>query len=300
MRLRLQDVTSSRAMTRFGLWMARRMSRRTGYGAAQWAAHLIARRKPEIYGTVQANLRQIVGPEVGADALAQMTWRVFYHAGQTYYDFFHTVGAPREVVLDSVDVPTTLIEHIQGATAAGQGVLLLGTHMSNFDLVGLALGAHGLPIQVLSLTNPGEGFQVLNRLRATWGFEITPITPESLRAAIRRLRGGGIVLTGVDRPIPQDRELVEFLGRPAYLPVGPARLALMSNARVFVGSCRYDDAAGYALEYTGPIEMISSGDRREDILANTRRIAAVVERYVSAHPDQWMMFHPFWPDLPSD
>jgi lauroyl/myristoyl acyltransferase len=74
-------------------------------------------------------------------------------------------------------------------------------------------------------------------------------------------------------------------------------LALMTGATVFVGACHYETEAGYVLDYTGPVEMVSTGDRRRDTLTNTRRIAAIVEGYVRARPDQWMMFHPFWPEL---
>ena len=63
-----------------------------------------------------------------------------------------------------------------------------------------------------------------------------------------------------------------------------------------VGSCRYDPDEGYVLEITGPIEMVRTGDRRQDILANTRRLAVIMEGYVRAHPEQWMMFHPLWPE----
>ncbi len=300
MRVRLQDITSSQVVTRLGLFIARHMSRRAGYGLARLVANQIARRKPEIYRTVEANLRHILGPDVDTATVERMTWQVFYHAGQTYYDFFHAIGAPREEVRAAVAIPPELIRQVKAIIETGRGILLLGTHMSNFDLTGLALGAYDLPIQMLSLANPVSGFRVLNRLRALTGFEVTPITPESLRGAIRRLRTGGIVLTGVDRPIPQDREWVEFLGRPAYLPVGPTRLALLTDAVVFVGSCHYDAEKGYALEYTGPVEMVRSGDRQADIMTNTRRIAAIVETYVRAHPDQWMMFHPFWPDYEAD
>ena len=300
MRIRLQDIISHQITTRIGLFIARHMSRRTGYGLARWIANQIARRKPEVYRTVEANLRHIMGADTDTATLERMTWQVFYHAGQTYYDFFHAIGAPREEIRAAVAIPPELIEKLQAVMETGRGALLLGTHMSNFDLTGLALGAYDLPIQMLSLANPVSGFQVLNRLRTLTGFEVTPITSESLRQAIRRLRDGGIVLTGVDRPIPQDREWVEFMGRPAYLPVGPIRLALLTDAVVFVGSCHYDAEKGYALEYTGPVEMIRNGDRRADIMANTRRIAAIVETYVRAHPDQWMMFHPFWPDREED
>ena len=294
--MRLQDFTSSKLVTGLGLFLAQHSPRRVGYGLVQIVANIIVRQKPELYWTVRANLRQIVGLEVDDGTLHEMARQVFYHAGQTYYDFFHAIGQPPEAIIEAVRISGDLVERIKSEMARGQGVLILGTHMSNFDMVFLALGAYRLSIQVLSLADPQAGFHILNRLRTRGGLDITPITPESLRAAIRRLKGGGIVLTGVDRPIPQDRELVEFFGRLAYLPVGPARLALMTGAMVVVGSCRYDPDEGYILDATWPVEMVRTGDRRQDVLTNTRRLAAIVEGHVRAHPEQWMMFHPFWPE----
>jgi lauroyl/myristoyl acyltransferase len=297
--MRLQDFTSSKPMTRLGIFIGQHISRRAGYGLARIAAGVIARRKPEIYWTVRANLRQILGPEADDVTLHRMTYQVFFHAGQTYYDFFHAIGQPKEVLAEAVRIPDDIVALVRAETARGQGVLVLATHMSNFDLLGLSVGAQGLPIQMLSLANPRAGFHLLNYLRAKAGFEVTPITLQSLRAAIRRLKGGGIVLTGVDRPIPEDRELIEFFGRPAYLPVGPVRLALMTGALVIVASCYYEPDQGYALEVTEPLEMIRTGHRRQDILTNVRRLTDILEEHVRARPEQWMMFHPFWPELPA-
>jgi lauroyl/myristoyl acyltransferase len=294
--MRLQDFISSKPMTRLGIVIGRHMPRRVGYGLARITAGIIARQKPEVYWTVRANLRQILGPEADDVTLHCMTRQVFFHAGQTYYDFFHAIGWPKEVIAEAVRIPDEIVAFIRSETARGQGVLVLGTHMSNFDLVGLSVGARDLPMQMLSLANPRAGFHLLNHLRATAGFEVTPITPQSLRAAIRRLKRGGIVLTGVDRPIPVDRELVEFFGRPAYLPVGPVRLALMTGALVIMASCYYEPDNGYALEVTEPLEMILTGDRRRDIMTNVRWLASILEEHVRARPEQWMMFHAVWPE----
>jgi lauroyl/myristoyl acyltransferase len=285
-------------VTRIGIFIGQHTPRWLGYGLARVISDIIARQKPQIYWTVRANLRQILGPEADDVTLHEMTRHVFFHAGQTYYDFFHAIDQPPDVLAEAVRIPEALIAQIKSETARGQGVLLLGTHMSNFDLAGLSLGARGLPIQMLSLANPEAGFHILNYLRAGGGYEVTPITPESLRAAIRRLKNSGIVVTGMDRPIPEDRELIEFFGRLAYLPVGPVRLALMTGATVIMDSCYYEPDEGYVLEVTGPIEMIRTGDRRQDILTNTRRLAVILEGCVRAHPEQWMMFHPLWPEQP--
>jgi lauroyl/myristoyl acyltransferase len=297
--MRFQDFVSSKPATQLGIVIGRHTPRRVGYGLARIAADIIARRKPEVYWTVHANLRQILGPEAEDVTLQRMTRQVFFHAGQTYYDFFHAVSQPKEVLAEAVRIPEEIVAFVRSETARGQGVLVLAAHMSNFDLLGLSIGAQGLPIQMLSLANPQAGFHLVNYLRAKAGFEVTPITPQSLRAAIRRLKSGGIVLTGVDRPIPEDRELVEFFGRPAYLPVGPVRLALITGALVIMGSCYYEPGKGYGLKVTEPLEMIRTGHRRRDILTNVRRVADILEDHVRARPEQWMMFHPFWPELPA-
>jgi lauroyl/myristoyl acyltransferase len=296
--MRFQDLTSSKLATRIGIFIGQHMPRWLGYGLARVISGVMARQKPQIYWTVRANLRQILGPEADDGTLHEMTRQVFFHAGQTYYDFFHAIGQPPEVLAEAVRIPEAFIAQIKSETARGWGVLLLCTHMSNFDLAGLSLGTRGLPIQMLSLANPEAGFHIMNYLRAKGGYEVTPITPESLRVAIRRLKSSGIVLTGMDRPIPEDEELIEFFGRPAYLPVGPVHLALMTGATVIISSCYYEPDEGYALEFTGPIEMIRTGDRRQDILTNIRWLAVILEGYVRAHPEQWMMFHPFWPGQP--
>ena len=83
------------------------MPRWVGYGLARIVASIIARRKPEVYWTVWANLRQIVGPEVDDGVLHEMARQVFFHAGQTY-DFFHAIGQPPEVLVGAVRVESII------------------------------------------------------------------------------------------------------------------------------------------------------------------------------------------------
>lgn len=294
--VRLQDITSSKPVTQLGLSAARHLPPRAGYGLANTIVRLIASRKPQLYFVVQRNLRQVLGPEVDQATLDELTYRLFKHAGMTYYDFFHALGLSAAELAQVMPIPGRVLDRIDDARATGRGVLLLGMHLSNFDLGLLSFGAHGLPVQALSLANPQAGTHILNELRAKAGFEITPIAPESLRQAIRRLKRGGIVITGVDRPIANDRELVPFFSREAYLPLGPARLALLTGAAVFLGACHHTPASGYVIEVLGPLEMVHSGDRQADIYNNTCRFAAFMEAQVRAYPEQWMMFHPFWPE----
>jgi len=294
--MRFQEWVEGRWAIHLGLWIGQHMSRRFGYALSRRVADGIVRFKPEVYRKVEDNLRQVVGPEVGETALQSMVHAMFEHAGQAYYDFFHAIGQPREALATAVRIPRSLITLLRAEQDAGRGVLLLGVHMSNYDLGILALGAHDLPAQLLSLEESQDGFGLLNDLRRMDGFEVTPLAPLALRAAIRRLRSGGLVMTGADRPAPRDEDdLVPFFGRPARLPLGPARLALMTGATVLLGACCWDPEEGYVLHATGPVEMVDTGDRKADTIASTRRLAEVMETYIRARPTQWLMFHRLWP-----
>jgi KDO2-lipid IV(A) lauroyltransferase len=290
-----EDFLRHPAVVNLGLALGRYLPRRAGYGIARSLAWYISLRKPPTFHTVQDNFRQILGPETDQAALDELAFKLYLQAGKCYYDFFHAAGKSPTALKQLVKIPTETIKKIKEEYARGHGVLILGMHMSNFDLAGLAVAAHGLPIQLLSLAEPPPDVVLFNELRSEAGFEITPITPDALRQAIRRLRNGGIVGTGADRPIPEDQALIPFFGREAYLPQGPARLALLTGATVFLGACHHSPDTGYVVEVLGPLEVVKTGDRQADIYNFTRRLAVFMEAQIRARPEQWMMFHPFWP-----
>ena len=115
--MRLQDITSSKPVTWLGLFLAQHSPRRVGYGLARIAAGIIARQKPSLYWTVRANLRQIVGPGADDGALHEMTRHVFYHAVQTYYDFFHAIDQPSKALIEAVRISGDLVERIRSEMA---------------------------------------------------------------------------------------------------------------------------------------------------------------------------------------
>lgn len=292
--MRLENVLNNKTITQSGIRLAQAMPPRLGYTLANWAAALIAGTRPAIYHTVQTNLRRVLGANSDPARLSATARAVFAYAARFNYEFFHAIDYTPAQLAQQIHIPFELQAVVEENTARGKGTLLLGTHMGNFNLGLLGLGACGLKIQALSLANPNQGFILLNRLRARGGMELTPITPQSLRQAIARLKQGGVVMTAFDRPIPEERHLVTFFGQPAYFAPGPARLAVMTQACVIMGSCHYDAGAGHFL-HAQPVDMVYTGDKRHDLDIAITRMAQVLERYVRQRPEQWMMFHPFWP-----
>jgi KDO2-lipid IV(A) lauroyltransferase len=294
--MRVERILNHPSVTGAGMRLAQRLPRRAGYALSEVVATVICRTRPLLYRVVQHNLRHILGPSVGEATLAATTRALFVHAGRANYEFFHAVGKSAREAGATLPLPPARIAQIRAALADGRGVLLLGAHMSNFNLGIPALAAAvDVPIQALSIANPNEGFTLLNQWRKEWGIEITPISAQSLRQAVKRLEMGGVVLTAFDHPAPRKDKLIPFFGQPSYMPLGPARLARIADVLVLLGTCYYDPVRGYVLD-TDVLDAEHSNDRQHDTVVNAARMAQILERYVGAHPEQWLMYYPFWPN----
>ncbi len=296
----LRDFFRNQKVIETALTLAQTLPRPLGYGLATIGANTIARRKPAMYWRARANMAHVLGPDIDETTLHETTRKMFINAGKYYYDHYRAVRRSSKSIRRMVAVPQAFLDTVAKAQAEGRGVLLIGTHISNFDLGAMAVAAYGMRIQALSLADPPPGFKLLNQLRIEAGFEVTPIAPDTLRQAIHRLKEGGIVATAIDWPQDDDDHLTNVFGKPARVPLGPARLAMMTGAATIMLRFFSNPKTGYGMEHTEPMDMAETGNRKEDVQANTRRMVKILEEYILKAPEQWMMFHPFWASEPDD
>ncbi len=295
----LQAFTNSRYGVSIALFLARSLPPRAGYWVGHRLADLIyAFRNSALVRAVRANQYVISGGTLRGEALEERVRQVLYHGARCQYDFYHHFGNP-EAVLDLVSLDDNALALIERSQHPDQhrGTIVVGPHLSNFDLGMQALGHSGLQALVLAIATPTSGYQWQNEMRQQSGLEVLPINAGTLLDAMRRLRRGGLVVTGVDRPVPGKKETLTFFGRPAALPVGHVRMAMDAKVPVQVVSVHMTPDGQYHLSASEPIEMESTGDRKRDIRVNAQRVLAEVEARIRAHPEQWLMYYPVWPEV---
>ncbi len=169
-------------------------------------------------------------------------------------------------------------------------------HLTNIDLIGHAAALAGMRFQVLSYPDPPASYRITNRLRSASGIDVTPMSIQALRKATTRLREHGFVLTGVDRPIDDEKYRPLFFGRRASLPVGHVRLALMTNVPVVVITGILQPGGRYRVWASDPIWMQPDDDLTTEIVTNAEKILRIIEQEILKAPEQWTMFYPVWPD----
>jgi KDO2-lipid IV(A) lauroyltransferase len=111
----------------------------------------------------------------------------------------------------------------------------------------------------------------------------------------RALKRGEVVGLAADRGIDVSTRQVNFFGAPANLPEGPVRLALRTGAALLPGfGLRLPDNS-FQATIEPPLELPNTGDHEADVAVGMEMVADVLERYISRHPEQWLMAKPVWP-----
>ncbi len=287
--------------TRAAFYLGKVLPAWGGHWVAALVARLIVALRLDIYYYTYDNQRHVLGPGATPREIKRNVYRVFFNSGKAYYELFHNVGRGRTEA-KRFQPPVRMTEegqaYIEAALRSGRGISFFAPHLSNFDMAGVALSqAVPIPIQALSYADPPPGYELFNDLRRKAGIFLTPISTRSLREAIRRLREGGAIITGVDRPLGDGDEPVEFFGETAYLPTGYIRLPLRTHSLIITLASVFEDGE-YRILVNPPWEPIRTGNREEEERVNVARVLREMEGFIRLHPDQWLMFEPVWrPDV---
>jgi len=255
---------------------------------------LSAQKKSNIVRTARANQWIISGCSLSSEELDAQTRETFRQTSRWLFDFYHNINN-YQAILDRVTLSPKLVKFLTDRLGGDEGTIMVAPHLSNFDFGGRAMVLHGFDIQVLSYPQPHGGYQWQNKLRKDIGMNVTPMSIESMRTAKTRLKNGGVVVTGMDRPLDRSNYHPRFFGYPAAVPTSYVRMALQTNAAVLVIACIGLPEENYHVECSDLIYMESDDDPVREIEKNAEKVLREAEKFIRAHPSQWAMFYPVWP-----
>lgn len=267
---------------------------RVGYAICEALGAHVGPRLPA-YPRVCRNLRVLM-PDASENERAKAARRMLGGMFKNYYDLFRFQRlSPAE--LDRTTVAAGE-QHMHRALDKGRGVVLVAPHIGNYTVIFIPMIRRfdtRLLLVVEQLHDP-RLHELMNKLRAVPNIEIVPLGPQVGRAALRTLRGNGIVLLGGDRAIAANALPVRFFGRPTLLPHGPASLALRTGAPLITGVTRRMADNRSQVQFDPPLLLESSGAFEERVRDATQKIAYIMQAYIRRDPAQWMVAEDVWPN----
>ncbi len=241
------------------------------------------------------HLETAFGRELTARERRRLAQRVFMNLGQTAIEWLLLPALSSRQIQQLV--VSEGVEHVREALARGNGAILLTAHFGNWELISIYLKGLGFEGGVLArrLRYP-EYESFLIELRGQRG--VPTFVRGSLKDVARLLRANQIIGVLPDQDVESlDGIFVDFFGRPAYTPVGPAALSLMTKAPLL--PCFLIRAGErFRLVIEPPVPVPPDVHRAQAIATLTQAWSRVVESYIRRYPDHWVWMHRRWKTRP--
>lgn len=194
------------------------------------------------------------------------------------------------------------LDCIDRAIEEGRGVVVVSGHLVTFELIPTVLVWRRYETALITpkesrLEQIPRGIPyIIQKFRKRYqqrylGYQ-TIHTGMAFRTAISLLKRGGIVGIAIDYPSPTGSMTMGFLGRPVRVPMGPAYLAVKTQAKVVLVQLERLSFAQNRFVVT-PLPIPRTGNERADMRILTVKLATMFEQFIMQHPEQWawQMWH---------
>jgi len=183
---------------------------------------------------------------------------------------------------------------VKETLAEDRGVLALGFHYSNWEIMGVA--SHLLGREIVALARPLKGHagldRFLNGLRASTGLTIIP-NKDTARAVMRLLKEKRMVaFLGDQREKRSKAVWVELFDHKVPTSKGIVAIAMKTGAPVIPIYSIREGFLRYTVVCDEPVLIERTGAELDELIRrNARRINEVLERIVGGHPEEWFLVH---------
>jgi KDO2-lipid IV(A) lauroyltransferase len=242
------------------------------------------------------HLTFVYGREKSLAEINNLARRVFIHFATAAADLIRMPVLLRQDI--NRLVTASGLEHLDRAFAEGRGVLMITCHFGNWEILGAWLAKNGYRMSVVGTTlfDPRLD-RILVETRDQAGY--TNIARgKGTREIIRTLKKGEAVGMLIDQDTKADGVFVNFFGRPAHTPTGPAVLARRLDLPIIPIFCFLQEDLTYRIECLPPLALVKSDDEAYDIRINTQKCSDAYESMIRRFPEQWVWMHKRWKTQP--
>jgi KDO2-lipid IV(A) lauroyltransferase len=243
------------------------------------------------------NLRAVFGERFSPAERRRIRLTVSRNLCKLFLELFKLPTFDRQAIRQLV--PLANPEVLHQAVERGRGAIILTGHLGNWELLGARAAAEGFDVAVVARdASDARVAALVNRSRESAGMRV--LGRNDLRGMLRQLRSNGCLGILPDQHAKAGSVRMTFLGRPAWVPRGPATLALRTGCALVVGFCIRDEHDGLSANIVGEVELDAPDDRDQAVLVIMERINRIIEEEIRERPEQWLWLHDRWKDIPAD
>ncbi|MCK9582730.1 MAG: lysophospholipid acyltransferase family protein [Endomicrobiales bacterium] len=187
-------------------------------------------------------------------------------------------------------------EHVEKAINDGKGAVLVGAHFCNWEIMGAAIAQRYPLTFVIGQQENSKVDSLLNEYRAEKGIKLIPLK-FALRGVMKTLKANELIAILADQDAHEDGVFVEFFGRPASTPKGPAMFALRQNCPMIAGHIFRARDGKFDVEFE-VVQKPQAQNQDELIGMYMANFTKILEKNTRKAPDNWFWMHKRWKTKP--
>lgn len=248
---------------------------------------------------VLSNLDIAYGDEIDHKAKKRIARKSYEHFASILFDLIR----PAKLDKNKIDKIATTEgwENLEEAIALDRGVLVLTAHYGFWELMGVAQGFKGRPLNVLArkLDNPFLE-RLLYRFRTKSGNTVL-YKQNAVKAILELLRDKQTTAVLIDQNVSiQHGIFVDFFGVPASTTPIISALAMKTGAPIVPAFSLPMPGGKWRFIYEKPLFVENNGDRKEMVRELTQRCTNIIENYIRKQPEIWLWMHRRWKTRPPE
>lgn len=235
-------------------------------------------------------------PDKSESERVDIALRTYKNFSKMVLEYIRFPVLDKETILSLVEVDG--IDAFDWIKENGKGGVLVAGHFGNWELMGAAIAQMGYEIAFLVGEQHNKAVDAkMNEYRELMGIRIIHMGV-AVRGVIKTLRRGGMVALLSDQDARREGIFVDFFGRPASTPQGPAVFALKTKAPILFGSAIRLPNGRHRVEAKILKFDHLDGVTPENIREVTQAYTSCLEDAVRRYPDHWFWMHKRWKTKP--
>ncbi len=273
------------ALVRFAL----RLSARLPLGTVRQLGRWFGRRYFAIDGRrrrITARNIALAYPKLSAEAQHTMVRGCLEETGALIAEMGHLWAKPWDEVSELV-VEVEGAETLAAALATGRGVIVLGPHLGNWEMLGLHLATQGDLVALFEPPKIAALGSLVQSARQNSGGRLVPTTARGLAALVKSIKQGGVSGILPDQVPSQDSAglNVPFMGIECFTASLGCNLINRSGAIALMGAAMRVPG-GFKLRYIEPAEDLYSDDLMTALTAMNKEVERLLVGWDTQY--QWL------------
>lgn len=223
----------------------------------------------------------------------------FINMGRNFFEMMYMPHLTKQNFRKYIDIDN--LSRLQAALAENHGVVILTGHVGNWEWLSAAFTFSDLPVTAIAKPQPNEQHtHFLNYLRQCIGVEIFSRGTSELLAAARSLKKGKILGFLADQDAGPGGAFLDFFGRRASTPMGPAVFAKKFHSPIVPAFILRQPDGRHKVIIGEIMRYEDHGDSDKDLFELTARMTKILENVIRDNPTQWLWFQKRWNTPPDE